>query len=124
MDALLKELTDGQHKTWFWMEDGCREPSKFSVKMIQHAVADYYGLTVHDLVSDFRAREAVNARHVACYLAQAMTYRSHGVIARCFGRADHTWCSYSCKKIRRRIASGDPVASDIEHIRAELTRGK
>lgn len=110
-------------KPWFWIEDEFPEPDKVSIKMIQRVVAEHFNVTIHDIVSEVRTPDEVQARHVGMYLSQKLTKRSHGFIARCFGRADHSSSLYALRKISRMVKAGKPIVSEIEDIKSKLLGG-
>lgn len=70
-----------------------------TVATIQSVVADFYGLTRLELISDRRAREVARPRQVGMWLAKKLTTRSLPDIGRRFGGRDHTTVLYAVRRI-------------------------
>lgn len=114
---------------WFWqLVNFVPRVSKTAVTLhqvgprigsIQAAVANRYGVTKTDIISRRRCDPAVEARHVAMYIATTLTTQSTLQIGRMFTR-DHTVILYARKKIARRVACDPIFAARIEDIKAEL----
>lgn len=131
MDALLERLavyhtpvieTPSEPKHWFWIIDELGpDPQKLIlISEIQKAVAAFYNLTQHDLVSERRTRREVLPRHVAMYLCHILTRRSHEMIARWFNRCDHSVSIFACKKIARLIKTDADLAADVTDLQKAL----
>jgi hypothetical protein len=98
---------------WFWMiaEPQRRYPP---VKVIQHAVADHYGVTVHEILSPRRTAKVVMPRQIAMYLAKKLTLKSLPEVGRRFGGRDHTTVMHAVRKI-------ESLAQEDESLSAELS---
>lgn len=109
-----------QPKFWFWIieENGPAAGRVVLISDIQKAVAEHFGITTHDLLSDCRSRREVLPRHIAIYLCRTLTRRSHEMIARWFNRCDHSISIFAFNKISRLIKERDDIADDI----AEITK--
>lgn len=90
---------------------------RMTVKRIQVAVAEFYGLRALDLVSDRRTHNLVIPRHVAMYLSKMLTPRSLPEIGRRFNR-DHTTVLSAVRNLEKRLPTDAKLAADV----AELTR--
>ena len=97
------------------------KPSKrITVDEIQKAVADYFGLSVDDLLSKRRTQTVVRPRHVAMYLAKIMTTRSLPDIGRRFGGRDHSTVIHAVRKMTALLASDAVLAEDVEAVKRRL----
>lgn len=67
-----------------------RKVVQLSVKDIQSAVAEYYGIKISDMISKRRTRNLSFPRHVAMYLCRKHTTCSYPEIGGFFGGRDHS----------------------------------
>lgn len=112
----------GWGSMWFW-DLVCLKPSFIArpkIADIQSAVADYYGLYLHDLVSARRTANVVRPRQVAVYLCKQMTLHSLPVIGRMFGGRDHTTALHSVRRIDDLRKTDQQLDSDIRTIVSNL----
>ena len=90
---------------------------------IMQTVADYYSITVNDLICHSRRREITVPRQIAMYLTREMTNLSLPQIGQVFGNRDHTTVLHGCDKIAAGVkdtASGMAnVINDIKNLIAE-----
>jgi len=87
---------------------------------IQRTVAEYYGLTVNDLLSSRCHAATVWARHVAMYLAKEETTHSLTEIARRFRKKDHSCVWHAISRVQRAVAESGKRAAEIAEIRGKL----
>lgn len=107
---------------WFW-DLVCLKPSSIArpkIADIQSAVADYYGLYLHDLVSARRTANVVRPRQVAVYLCKQMTLHSLPVIGRMFGGRDHTTALHSVRRIDDLRKTDKQLDSEVRAIALQL----
>jgi len=92
-------------------------------QLIMQTVADYYSITVNDLIRQTRRREITVPRQIAMYLTRDMTNLSLPQIGQVFGNRDHTTVLHGCEKIAATIkdsASGmESVINDIKNLISE-----
>ena len=90
---------------------------------IMQTVADYYSITMDDLISHSRRREITVPRQIAMYLTREMTNLSLPQIGQVFGNRDHTTVLHGCEKVAAGVkdaASGmQSVVGDIKNMIAE-----
>ena len=79
--------------------------------------ADYFAVSVDDLVGPSRSRALVHARQMAMYLCRELTDLSLPKIGEKFGNRDHTTVMHADRKIRTQMAEKLTVYNQI----AELT---
>lgn len=96
------------------------EPPRITTRYIQHVVAQYYGITVLDIISERRTKNVVCPRQVAMYLAKTLTLRSLPEIGRRFGGRDHTTALHGVRKISSLLEIDQELADDIALLRKQL----
>jgi chromosomal replication initiator protein len=80
-----------------------------TIKEIQRAVCDRYGLDINELLSDRRDRCYTYPRQVAMWLSRKLTANSLPGIGRRFGNRDHTTVLHAFRKIED-LRQTDPDA--------------
>jgi len=84
------------------------------------ASAEHFNIRKIDLLANRRTRLVSRPRQVVMFLSKELTTRSLPEIGRLLGGKDHTTILHGYRKIAELIASGDPISSDVEAIRARL----
>jgi chromosomal replication initiator protein len=95
------------------IDRGAGEPR---FKMIMRAVADYYELTVDDLVGKNRSGTRATARHVAMYVLKTSSADTYSAIGNFFGVKSHSSVAYACEQVgmyRAQDASLDAFITDL-----------
>ena len=91
--------------------------------LIMQTVADYYSISVADIIRQTRRREITVPRQIAMYLTREMTNLSLPQIGQVFGNRDHTTVLHGCDKVAASVkdtASGmASVVGDIKNLIAE-----
>jgi hypothetical protein len=95
-------------------------PPAMAIRLIIGLVARRAGVTFTEILSHRRAREIVDARHVAMYLAWRWTMASLPVIARRFADRDHTTVHHAVHRIEALVAGGGPFADFVCSIESEI----
>ncbi len=93
---------------------------KPSISQVQTAVAEYFGLTVKDLVSPTRAARLAIPRQIAMFLARESTGRSLHEIGSAFGGRNHTTVVHACAQVSRRVASEATFGHELTNIRTAI----
>ncbi len=92
---------------------------------IMQTVADYYAITVNDLICHSRRREITVPRQIAMYLTREMTNLSLPQIGQVFGNRDHTTVLHGCDKIAASVKDASTgMASVVGDIRNLVAEGK
>ncbi|GAB7079503.1 DnaA/Hda family protein [Megalodesulfovibrio paquesii] len=78
-----------------------RPEGRLSAEEIQARVAEHFGLTMQDLVSDRRQQNVVFARQVAMFLCRELTGVSYPGLGRLFGGKDHSTAMYAVRKVAK-----------------------
>jgi chromosomal replication initiator protein len=100
-----------------------KTPQDRSLTQIAKAVAEFYGVPLKQLRSSARLKRSVLARQVAMLLARELSGQPSAVIARFFGRKNHTTVVHACSRTRALLAADPSLARDIERLRRTLRRG-
>jgi chromosomal replication initiation ATPase DnaA len=94
------------------------------IEIIQHIVADHYGLPGEVMHSKVRARQYVVARQVAMHLCRELTNFSLADIAQAFRPdMDHNTISHSITCVAARLATDKPFAAELTKLRALSAKG-
>ena len=88
---------------------------------IQKTVADYYQLTLSNLLSMNRSRSLARPRQMAMALAKELTEHSLPEIGKAFGGRDHTTVLHACRTIRDLCLIDGKLRQDWEKLLRELT---
>lgn len=88
-------------------------PAKDRTHAIQREIADRYGLSVLDLLSDRRAPSVAKPRQVAMYLCRELTTLSLPAIGKRFGNRDHSTVIHAIRRVEQRLEAGERELIDI-----------
>ncbi len=99
-----------------------RDRRRATVREIQEAVREAFGLRLDDLTSPSRAARVSWPRQLAMYLARELTDATLPAIGREFGGRDHATVLYAVRKTRDRLSS-DPDAYDLAKSLSERLHG-
>ena len=89
---------------------------------IRRAVAAEYGISLDALMGPDKSRRFARPRQVGMYLSRKLCGRSFMVIAREFGRADHSTVIHAVAKIAALISSVPDLATHVAAIEQKLQR--
>jgi chromosomal replication initiator protein len=95
------------------IDRGAGEPR---IKLIMRSVADYYELTVDDLVGRNRSGPRATARHVAMYVLKTSGADTYSAIGHAFGVKSHSSVAYACEQVaqyRSQDAGLDRMISEL-----------
>ncbi len=93
---------------------------QISIKSIQDAVAERFGLSLDQLCGDKRSQNIVYPRQVAMYLSRELTDSSLPKIGREFGGRDHTTVIHATTKIARMIKEDRSVYNLVQELTARI----
>ncbi|MGH8041837.1 MAG: chromosomal replication initiator protein DnaA [Rudaea sp.] len=88
---------------------------------IQKTVADYYQISLPNLLSTSRSRSLARPRQMAMALAKELTEHSLPEIGRAFGGRDHTTVLHACRTIRDLRQTERKLDQDWEKLLRTLT---
>jgi hypothetical protein len=83
-------------------------PPALSVRTIQRAVCEHYGVSLLDLLSSRRTKAVVLPRWVAVWLSRRLTAYSLPAIGQHFGHRDHATILHSVRRIDE-LRQADPA---------------
>lgn len=90
---------------------------QITVQTIQKKTAEYYDISLNDLLSARRQRAIVRPRQIAMFLAKQLTPRSLPDIGRRFGGRDHTTVLHALRRVEELCASNQKIGRDVENIK-------
>lgn len=89
---------------------------------IQSVVANYYGVSVHDLLSKSRKQKIAFARQVAIYFVKNLLEIPYQKIGLLFGNRDHSTIMHAYSKVVDYISNDENVKKDIEILSKKLEK--
>lgn len=91
-----------------------------SVKKIAELVAEFYNITLEDLLKQSRKKEFVKPRQVAMYLIRKELDNSFPSIGDFFGGRDHTTVMHAVEKVEKLINDKDSFKQEVDLILDKL----
>ena len=88
----------------------------YTFQQIQRKVAEYYDVSVEDILSPKRSKEIAMARHVAVYICRTLLPHSLPQIGDNFGGRDHSTIINSLSKIEKELSSNSHTKQAVESI--------
>lgn len=82
---------------------GTNDTNEVTVNKIKRVVADYYGLTKQQLVSNSRTKNIASARHIAMYFSRKCLDLPFIKIGEEFGKRDHSTVINACERVETSI---------------------
>jgi chromosomal replication initiator protein len=99
---------------------GDSEAPEISANTIMAVVADFFGITVDDLVGPSRSRALVHARQIAMYLCRELTDLSLPRIGEKFGGRDHTTVMHGERQIKTQMAEKRTTYNQISELTSRI----
>ncbi|MGO4971689.1 chromosomal replication initiator protein DnaA [[Clostridium] aminophilum] len=90
------------------------EKHEVTPELILNVVADHYGITPNDIISQKRSREVVVPRQIVMYLCRQMTSTPLKTIGNYLGGRDHTTILHGQEKIAQDITSDESLKNTID----------
>ena len=108
------------------LQDVFVKPSRREVtaQIIMQVVADYYSITVDDLIRPTRRREFAAPRQIAMYLTRDLTNMSLPQIGQSFGGRDHSTVLHACNTVAANMKKTPSLSSVVSDIRNMAVEGK
>ena len=105
-----------------WLKDIIRNVLRgpVSIDLIQHLVAESFGIPVEELSSSKRTSDLALARQIAMYLSREYTEASLQQIGYGFNKKDHTTVLHACRKIDELLKNDLRVKSIVDNVRKKL----
>ena len=92
--------------------------------MYKRQVANYYSITVDDLIRPTRRREIAVPRQIAMYITRDLTNLSLPQIGQVFGNRDHTTVLHGCNQIANAIKNDPSMASVVNDLKEIIVDNK
>jgi chromosomal replication initiator protein len=96
------------------------EAAEVSIKRIQDAVIERFGISFNELTGEKRSQNIVYPRQVAMYLSRELTDSSLPKIGKEFGGRDHTTVIHATSKIARLIREDRSVYNLVQELTARI----
>lgn len=112
---LVREVLDGLYP-------GSSSPraARRTVREIQEATAEAFGLSLEDLLSESRTARVSWPRQIAMYLARELTEQTLPAIGRQFGGRNHTTVLHAWKRTAERIAADRDAFETVRRLTERL----
>ena len=91
-----------------------------SSQRIQEEVANFYKISVADMISKKRPKEIAYPRQIAMYLIREITGKSLPAIGKEFGGRDHTTVIYAHKQISDKMKTDTSLQKEMDTIKSQL----
>ena len=91
-----------------------------SVDAIQHAVAEFFSMSVDDLLSAKRTSDLALARQIAMFLCRKLTEVSLQQIGLSFRKKDHTTVLHAHRKISQMVKEQPRIRQIVDTIEGKL----
>lgn len=91
-----------------------------TISRIAESVANFYSITLEDLLKQSRRKEFVKPRQTAMYLARKELGSSFPAIGDFFGGRDHTTVMHGVEKVEKALNSNDTIKQEVELIIEKL----
>lgn len=89
-------------------------------QIIIQTTADYFDLTVSDLLGPGKTRPVSHARQIAMYLTRELTALSLPAIGKEFGNRDHSTVLHANRKITKEIADKRPSSDQVNDLTTRI----
>ncbi|MDO8585224.1 MAG: chromosomal replication initiator protein DnaA [bacterium] len=84
------------------------------------SVADFFEISIADLIGNSRRKEFVEPRQVAAYLLRDLLDLSYPYIGEKLGKRDHTTAIYACVKIEKELAKNQELTQKVLLIKDKI----
>ena len=91
-----------------------------SVKKIAESVAEFYNISMEDLIKQSRKKEFVKPRQIAMYLIRKELDNSFPSIGDFFGGRDHTTVMHAVDKVENLISAKESFKQELDLILDKL----
>ncbi len=91
-----------------------------TAKRLLNAVADFFDITIDDLVGNSRKRELVVPRQITMWLMREEMSASYPNIGQELGGRDHTTAMHACNKIAECMTKDEKIKNDVASLRQRL----
>lgn len=99
-----------------------RDASESRLKMILRTVADYFDLSVEDILGRGRGGSRSTARHIAMYVLKASGSDTYAAVGQAFGVKSHSSVAYACEQVARYRACDSELDRFVEDLLMRVRR--
>ncbi|MEI7690482.1 MAG: chromosomal replication initiator protein DnaA [bacterium] len=92
----------------------------FTARHVIEKVADFYDISMSEVLGPKRDKEIVLPRQIAMYLLREELHLSFPKIAQELGKKDHTTAIHSCDKIEKELEFNEPLRHELSLIRERI----
>ena len=107
--VILKDLLDDKAKV-------------INIEVIQKTVANYFQISIQELLSPRRSRSLARPRQIAMYLSKKYTSKSLPEIGRKFSNRDHTTVIHAVKKVNQLMQEEEIIKKNIIELKKHLNQ--
>ena len=90
------------------------------INKIQQITANYFNISITDMLSTTRTKDITLARQIAMYLCRDLTELSLPTIGKAFGGRDHTTVIHSCNKIQEKLSQEPGFRQQINELSGKI----
>lgn len=94
--------------------------SRVLIADVVEVVAEWFALSVDELMAPHGERRVTWPRHLAIYLARELTGQSQTAVGRFIGGRDHTTVWRSINLVRRELAAEPDLARAVDQLIADI----
>lgn len=87
-----------------------------SIDLIINIAADYFHITVEDILSNKKSNNIALPRQVVMYLCKKLTNHTQEEIGQSVGGRDHSTVIYAYNKIDKAVRQNEPIKQDIDKL--------
>ena len=93
-----------------------------TIETVQKTVAEYFNISVEDMLSPRRTRDIARPRQIAMFLSREMTQSSSTEIGAHFGGKDHTTVVHAVKAIHKLLQADPNLSEDVAKLKKMLQK--
>ena len=94
-----------------------RPEDKISMQTIQKLTADYFNISLNDLLSNKKKRQFSYPRQIAIFLSRNLAGLTMKEIGTAFGKKDHSTVVYALKHIEKEVKNNPRIKDDINQLK-------
>lgn len=100
-----------------------RDSGEPRLKVVNRAVADYFDLSVEDILGKSRSGPRATARHIAMYTYKHCSSETYAAVATAFGVKSHSTVAYACEQAAKYRATDEGIDRFVEELLLRVRRG-
>lgn len=100
-----------------------RDASEPRFKVILRLVADYFDLSIEDILGKGRSGYRSTARHIAMYIHKHASNETYAGVGDAFGVKSHSSVAYACEQVAKYRAQDSDIDAFIDDLLMRVRRG-